>query len=242
MSKRKQKHKEDKSPKIPQRDKISKNLTVRELSWTDKQKEFISLALSKETKVMFVSGPAGSAKTLMAVYSCLRMLGDKKVSDVVYLRSAVESSDAKIGFLPGDVGEKLAFYNVPLEEKLNELLPKDQVSAVTQDSRVISYPVSFARGLNWNAKAIIFDECQNSSAKEIITILTRLGEYSHAFILADPMQTDLRSGVGGFERIVAALDNEESRNQGIHVFRFTEEDIKRSALVKYLAKALKNVK
>ena len=166
------KHKEDKSKKVPQRDKLKKNLTIRELSWTDKQKEFIKLALDKNTRVMLVSGPAGSAKTLMSVYCALQLLNEKRVSDIVYIRSAVESSDAKIGFLPGDVDEKLAFYNVPLQEKLAELLQKPDIDMVTEDNRVIAYPVNFARGLNWNAKAIVFDECFPGDEK----VVTELGK------------------------------------------------------------------
>ena len=105
------------------------------------------------------------------------------------------------------------------------------------------FPVNFARGMNWNSKAIILDEAQNSTVKEIITVLTRLGKNSRCFILADPMQTDIKneSMHGGFTNMIKLPDDEESRAQGIHVFRFEEEDIMRSDLVKFLIKKLKNL-
>lgn len=234
--------KQDRSKFIPQNEKLKEKLSLREFEWTEKQKEFIKIALDKETRIMFVCGPAGTSKTLMAVYSALRLLSDKKVSDIVYIRSAVESSDSKIGYLPGPHEEKMAVYNMPLEEKLVELLPKNQVQYLQKESKITAFPVNFTRGLSWNVKCLIFDEVQNSSAKEIITVLTRLGQFSRAFILADPMQTDLPKGkTGASERIFDLFDDEESRAKGIHVFRFTEDDIKRSELVRFLVTKFKNL-
>ena len=119
--------KKDKSEKVHQREKISDTLQIKDLNWTEKQKQFINLALDKETKVMLVNGPAGSSKSILAVYCALKLLSEKKISDIIYIRSAVESSDSKLGFLPGDADEKLHFYNIPFLEKLDELLPKADV-------------------------------------------------------------------------------------------------------------------
>lgn len=234
----------DTSPHVYQRDKIgSTGLDVRELNWTEKQKRFIEVSLKRETKVMFVSGPAGSSKTLLSVYAALKLLQSKKVSDIIYIRSAVESSDSKLGFLPGDAGEKLHFYNIPFLEKLDELLPKSQVDKLEKDNRVAMYPVNYARGMSWSAKCVIFDEAQNSSFKEIVTILTRLGHFSKCFILADPMQTDLPMGkAGAFEKMYDLFSDEESANNGVSSFKFDEEDIMRSELTKFLVKKLKGIK
>ena len=233
----------DTSPKIHQRDKIKDLLNIRELKWTPKQKEFIELSLQKETKIMMVNGPAGSSKSILATYCALKLLNEKRISDIVYIRSAVESSDSKLGYLPGDVDQKLHVYNLPFLEKLDELLPRCEVDKLEKDHRVSTYPVNYSRGMSWNAKCVIFDEAQNSTQKEIITVLTRLGQFSKCFVLADPNQTDLPIGKGGaFERMFDLFSDEESFNNGVKSFQFTEDDIMRSELVKFLVKKFKNLK
>ena len=233
----------DKSPYVYQRDKIKDFLTVKDLNWTEKQKEFIKLGMEKETKLVFVNGPAGSSKTLLSVYCALKLLNEKRISDIIYIRSAVESSESKLGFLPGDADEKLHFYNIPFIEKLDELLPRAEVDKLEKEKRISTYPVNYARGMSWNAKCIIFDEAQNSSLKEITTILTRLGKFSRCFILADPMQTDLpQNKAGGFDKCFDLFTNEESKENGVFSYQFDEEDIMRSPLVKFLVKKFKEIK
>lgn len=151
--------KEDKSIKVHQRDKVKEDLKIRDLNWTEKQKEFIKLALDKKTKLIFISGPAGSSKTVLSVYCSLHLMKDKKISEIMYIRSPVESSDSKIGFLPGDADEKLKYYNLPFADKLEELLNKGQIDTLMQQERIKGHPLSFVRGMSWNCKSIILDEC-----------------------------------------------------------------------------------
>jgi phosphate starvation-inducible PhoH-like protein len=94
--------------------------------------------------------------------------------------------------------------------------------------------------MHWDSKCIILDEAQNSTVKEITTVLTRMGNNSKAFILADPMQTDLKQEniQGGFENIMKIFSDEESKEFGIRTFQFSEEDIMRSELVKFIIKKL----
>ena len=164
----------DNSIRVSQREKIKDILHIRNFEWTPKQQNFINLALDKNTKVLLVNGPAGSAKTFLSVYSSLRLLNDKRISDILYLRSAVESSDKALGYLPGSVDDKLHFYNLPFIDKLEELLSKTDISRLQKDNRISIFPVNFCRGMSWNAKSIILDEAQNSTLKEIITVLTRI--------------------------------------------------------------------
>jgi len=232
--------KQDKSPKILQRDKFKEELKIRELNWTDKQKAFIDIALNKDVKMMFISGPAGSSKTLLSIYCALQPIKDKKVSDIMYIRSPVESSDSKIGYLPGDADEKLKYYNLPFADKLEELLSKQYIEALNNQGRIQSHPLSFVRGMSWNCKAIILDEAQNCTQKEIVTLMTRVGEFSKCFILADPDQSDLGNGKsGGFDKLQSIFSDQESQEKGIYSFQFTEDDIKRSDLVKFIVKKLK---
>jgi phosphate starvation-inducible PhoH-like protein len=232
--------KQDKSPKILQRDKFKEELKIKELNWTEKQKEFINIALNKDVKMMFISGPAGSSKTLLSIYCALQLIKDKRVSDIMYIRSPVESSDSKIGYLPGDADEKLKYYNLPFADKLDELLSKQYIEALNNQGRLQSHPLSFVRGMSWNCKAIILDEAQNCTQKEIVTLMTRVGEFSKCFILADPDQSDLGNGKsGGFEKLQSIFNDQESQEKGIYSFYFTEDDIKRSDLVKFIVKKLK---
>ena len=225
-----------------QREAVKTTFPVKDLNWTDRQKDFIKLSLDDETRIILCTGPAGTSKTLISVYAALRLLSKKEISDISYIRSAVESSDAKLGYLPGSAEEKLQFYNMPFLEKLDELLAPTHMKKLEKDERISMFPVNFTRGMNWNARCIIFDEVQNSSLKEIITVLTRLGKKSKCFVLADPMQTDLHRGTGGFEQLSKIFNDQESADMGIHTFEFTEDDIMRSKLCKFLITKIKTIK
>lgn len=232
----------DTSPQVFQRDKTKEIFEVRDLAWTPKQLEFIHLALNRETRILLVNGPAGSAKTLLSVYCSLKLLNEKRISDILYLRSAVESADKTLGYLPGSEPEKMFYFNLPFFDKLEELLNTIDLQRLQKEKRINTYAINFCRGLSWNAKAIIIDEAQNLSQREIITALTRLGKFTRCFILADTSQTDLNNGRrGGMERIFNLLSNEDSKKFGIHTFTFTEDDILRSELVKFLVKKFKEL-
>lgn len=240
MKKNKKSKQKDNSPYVFQDEKLKGKIQFKnKIKWTDKQLQFINLATNKETKIIFIKGPAGTSKSLLAVYASLLLLDEKKISEIMYIRSAVESSDSKMGFLPGTSDEKMAFYNLPFLDKLEELLPRPEIESLKKQEKVSCFSTNFARGMSWNAKSIILDEAQNSSRKEIVTILTRLGQFSKCFLLGDPLQVDLNYGKSGFEEIYGIFDNEESRAQGIYTFEFSEDDIMRSELVKFIVKKLK---
>ncbi len=178
--------------------------------------------------------------TFMSVLSALNLLNQKSISDVIYIRSAVESSDSKIGFLPGDSHEKLAPYIQPLIDKLTELLPKSDIISLQKEQRIDSTPIGFLRGLNWNAKCIIVDEAQNITMKELVTIITRVGEFSKVFILGDPDQSDIGSK-SGFNKMFDIFNDAESQQNGVFTFKFDENDIVRSGLCKFIIKKIKNL-
>lgn len=220
---------------------IKKQIKINQFPWTEKQKEFFRIALDYNTKVVFVNGPAGTSKTLLATYCGLQLLNMKAASDIMYLRSAVESSDRSLGFLPGTADEKLRFYNLPFLDKLDELLLETKPEKLEEQNRVSMFPVNFARGMNWRGKCVILDEAQNSTEKEIITVLTRMAQGSRCFVLADPGQTDIRSesSQGGFSKLSNVFSEEDSVAMGIYTFNFTEEDIMRSELVKFIIKKIR---
>lgn len=229
---------------LSQRDKIKFTLNIKQdIPWTETQKRFIDLALSKSTKCMLVKGCAGTSKTFLGVHCALTLLNEHKISDIVLVRSVVESSENHLGFLPGDLDEKFSVYIQPFMDKLNELLPQEQIKMLKTDSRLIPVPVNYARGLHWAGKAVIIDEAQNFSLSEFLTLLTRIGEFSKVFVLGDLDQSDLVvSKKNDFNKLYDMFNNDESIKNGIHVFEFTEEDILRSEFVKFIIKKFKTLK
>lgn len=226
----------DSSPIIPQRSKIKNELHIKERpDLTEKQKEFVELALNKNTKLIFVEGPAGTSKSYTTAYISLLLMNQRKISDIVYVRSAVESSDKSIGYLPGNLVDKLAVYTDIIWDKLEELLPKNEIAILKKEERITGLGLGFLRGKTFSSRVVILDEAQNSNFKEILTFISRAGEYSKLFVIGDKLQSDLKIGNrGGFEKMIDCFDDAESRDNGIFTFRFGTEDIVRSKLVRFI--------
>jgi phosphate starvation-inducible PhoH-like protein len=207
---------------------------------TEKQKKFLEISTNDETKIMFVSGPAGSTKTYMAVMSALRHLQKDSALDLLYVRTAIESADKGLGALPGTIEEKFNPYMAPLEDKLEELLPTNNTSKqdLTKSGRIQAMPINYLRGANWTNKIVVADESQNFTFKELVTMITRLGENSKLFICGDAMQSDI-NGKSGFVPMVNLFNDPVSKEKGIHSFWFTEEDVMRSEILKYIITKLK---
>ena len=186
---------------------------------------------------MFVCGPAGSSKTYMAVYSALRHLSNNNDLDLMYIRTIIESADKGLGALPGNIDEKFNPYMGPLEDKLDEMLPKKNTAPTVMrelmDQRVQAMPINFIRGANWIDKIVVADEAQNFTFKELTTLVTRIGENSKLFICGDFMQSDI-NGKSGFNAMYNLFNDEDSKLKGIHCFRFTKEDIMRDELLKFI--------
>lgn len=227
-------------------DQIAKNvfkskITVKGKNLSEKQNLFQDIAGNEDTKIMFVSGPAGSTKTYMAVYSALRHLQKNEDLDLLYVRTAIESADKGLGALPGTLEEKFNPYMAPLEDKLDEMLPKTtQVkSDLIKSGRIQAMPINFLRGANWINKIVVADESQNFTFKELVTLITRIGDNTKLFICGDMMQSDI-NGKSGFSEMVKLFNDQESKDKGIHNFKFNENDIFRSEILKYIVTKLKN--
>ena len=229
------------STQVGKQDDNSFDLTIKNLPWTSKQKEIIARFLDKGTKVLLLKGPAGTSKTTLAMYCGLTLLNMKRVSDMVLVRSAVESSDSKLGFLPGTLDEKIAVYLTPFHDKFEELLCKAQLDRLQKDNRLTICPINFARGLHFSAKFVCADEVQNFSKKEIHTLMSRIGEFSKVFLCGDPEQSDLPYGKSGFDKVYRLFDNDEAKEQGIFCMELGEEDIVRSELCKFITHKFKEL-
>lgn len=224
--------KKDKSIHVAQREKLNFDLTIQEFPWSERQKEFLRIAQDKNTKIMFCAGPAGSSKSLLAAYVGLQALKDKKSGQIVYVRQPVESSKFTLGYLKGDMNEKMGPYLAPLQDKLEELVPKSQVEKLKIDERLVGMPVGHLRGRTFNVSTIIADEAQNFMVDDLLTLTTRLGKFSKLFICGDFMQSDIKNS--GFQIIYNLFNDEESREKGIQTFQFGTEDIFRNEILSYV--------
>jgi phosphate starvation-inducible protein PhoH and related proteins len=223
------------------KNQLCRSLKISHKNFSERQNEFIKQANDPTTNLIFVDGPAGSAKTYTSIYCAITLLSENNVSEIVYVRSAVESADNKLGFLPGAQEDKMAPYLEPFKDKLEELLSPVDIRYLQDEERIYGIPVGFCRGASWEDKIIIVDEAQNLTQKELITLMTRVGENSKMFICGDAMQSDIGSKTG-FLSIMELFSDSESLSKGISSFKFTEEDIVRSELVKFIIQRLKSLK
>jgi phosphate starvation-inducible PhoH-like protein len=206
----------------------------REFKFTEKQSRLIEIVNDPSTKVILIEGPAGTSKSLMGVYCGLTQLKDKRVDNIMYLRSVVESAQKSMGYLPGDASLKLSFFTAIIDDKLLELVEPQDIPGFHLCKKIETMPINYIRGCSWRRTFVLGDEFQNCSVKEILSTLTRIGEGSVMAICGDFRQCDI--GNSGFQKVFNLFDNEESKKQGIHTFRFTEDDIVRSEIVKFIVK------
>ena len=239
---RKNKKPKDTSIIVPQRDKLTDTLSVFERpDLTQRQKNFIDLVMDKNTKIVFVNGPAGTSKTYLSVYCALHLLSEKRVSDLLYFRTIIESASKGLGSLPGEMDDKFGPFMMPLEDKLEELIPKPQIQMLIKEDRVRALPINYLRGASFNAKFLLADEAQNFTYQELTTLVTRYGKFSKMIICGDVKQSDI-NGRSGFARFLEIFDTEKHKEAGIHTFEFTKDDIVRSELLKLICETVENGK
>ena len=214
-----------------------KKIKTNPVKFTEKQKQFLKLSIAKDTKAMFVRGPAGTSKTYLAVYSALQLFNINNEYDIIYIRTIAESGEKGLGALPGDVSEKFNPFMLPLNDKLEELITTQDRNFLEQKKIINALPINYLRGSNWINKIIIADESQNFTFKELTTLITRLGENSKLFICGDPMQSDI-NGKSGFTRMADVFNNKESSAKGIHCFDFHKQDIVRSEILKFIVEKI----
>lgn len=191
------------------------------------------MAMIKHNDVVFGLGPAGTGKTFLAVSAALLALEANRVERIVITRPAVEAGE-KLGFLPGSFSDKVDPYLQPIYDSLNILAGKQHVDAMRKDGRIEIAPLAYMRGRTLANAFVLLDEAQNCTWKQIVMLLTRLGENSRCVVTGDASQTDLHRGQSGLQRVVEALWKVE----GIGVHRFGPEDVVRHPLVARIVEAI----
>lgn len=200
------------------------------------QKNYLKAVL--ENDVVFGVGPAGTGKTYLAVAAALKLLKEKRVERVVLTRPAVEAGEA-LGFLPGDLQEKLLPYLRPLYDAMNDMLGAEETLALVERQIVEIAPLAYMRGRTLSNAFVILDEAQNTSHEQMMMFLTRLGENSKMAITGDITQIDLpRNKKSGLVDALETLDGVD----GVKIFRFDSGDVIRHPLVTKIVAAYESKK
>jgi phosphate starvation-inducible PhoH-like protein len=195
------------------------------------QKRYIEAIQNHD--VTFGTGPAGTGKTFLAMTLAVISLKEEKVSRIILTRPAVEAGET-LGFLPGDLQEKLDPYLRPLHDALQDLLPMEEVQKHMERGTIEIAPLAYMRGRTLNNAFIILDEAQNSTAEQMLMFLTRLGFNSKVVVTGDPTQIDLPpSKTSGLVEGPVAL----AKVEGIAHCKFEKRDVVRHPLVARIVQA-----
>src|SRR5437868_9622862 len=178
-------------------------------------------------------GPAGTGKTYLAVSAAVAALEAGEVGRIVLTRPAVEAGES-LGYLPGDINDKLAPYLRPLNDALNERLGGKRVKQLMTEGAIEIAPIAYMRGRTLNNAFIVIDEAQNCTYGQIKMLLTRLGWHSTMVITGDPDQTDLLPGISGLSDIATRLEQVND----IAIVRLSKQDVVRHPLVACMLAAL----
>ena len=203
---------------------------------SEKQKKYVRAL--KESEIIISSGPAGTGKTFLAVAVALTMLLEKKIERIILSRPAVEAGE-RLGFLPGDMREKVDPYLRPLYDSLYDLLDFEKIQKKIEVGDIEIAPLAFMRGRTLKNSFAILDEAQNATDTQIKMFLTRIGENSKIVINGDPSQIDLpNKSLSGLNRSKKLLEHLKE----ISVVDFDHTDVVRHPLVSKIVKAYSDQK
>ena len=191
-----------------------------------------------ENEIVISVGPAGTGKTFLAVAYAISLLEKHEIDKIVLCRPAVEAGE-NLGFLPGDLRDKIDPYLAPLYDALNDLLPKNKVQTLINNKIIEIIPLAYMRGRTINRAAMILDEAQNASPIQMKMFLTRLGIGSKAVITGDISQIDLPKKINsGLVEVLRILKNIKS----IGIIKLDERDVTRHEIVKDIINAYSKLK
>ncbi|SEB39114.1 phosphate starvation-inducible protein PhoH [Tenacibaculum sp. MAR_2009_124] len=202
---------------------------------TENQRKMVSLM--GQNDMLFAVGPAGTGKTYTAVALAVKALKEKEVRRIILTRPAVESGE-NLGFLPGDLKEKLDPYMQPLYDALRDMIAHEKLQAYIENGTIQIAPLAFMRGRTLDNAFVILDEAQNTTHAQMKMFLTRMGRHAKFIITGDPGQIDLpRKQVSGLKESLLALKDIE----GIGQVYLDDKDVIRHRLVRRIISAYKSI-
>ncbi len=202
---------------------------------TVNQRKLVDLAFKND--MIFAVGPAGTGKTYTSVALAVRALKNKEIKRIILTRPAVESGES-LGFLPGDMKEKLDPYMQPLYDALRDMIPAEKLTSYMEKGIIQIAPLAFMRGRTLDHAYVILDEAQNTTRTQMKMFLTRMGKNARFIITGDPGQIDLpRRTVSGLKEALLVLKNVK----GISFVYLDDKDVIRHRLVKKVIQAYKGI-
>lgn len=202
-------------------------LNSKPFPFTSKQLDILN-SIEDPSKHLTLLGVPGSGKTAIALYGALKELQQKNYQSILIVRSAVQSRN--IGFLPGSSEDKAEVYEAPYKALVNQFYKRGDAYGIIKKKHLLEFELtSFLRGITWDNTIVIMDECQNTTAHELSTVITRLGKKSKLIVVGDIAQRDLTNSKElDVEKVLKVL---ESMSMFIN-YHMDVDDIKRSGLVK----------
>ena len=192
---------------------------------------------SKKNDMVFAIGPAGTGKTYTGVALAVKALKEKQVKKIILTRPAVEAGE-NLGFLPGDLKEKLDPYMQPLYDALRDMIPAEKLVHYIENGTIQIAPMAFMRGRTLDNAFVILDEAQNTTHAQMKMFLTRMGRNARFLITGDPGQIDLpRRTISGLKEALLILNNVE----GIEIIYLDDKDVIRHKMVKKVIDAYKTI-
>jgi phosphate starvation-inducible PhoH-like protein len=202
---------------------------------TENQRKMVTLM--NQNDMLFAVGPAGTGKTYTAVALAVKALKEREVKRIILTRPAVEAGE-NLGFLPGDLKEKLDPYMQPLYDALRDMIPHEKLESYIENGVIQIAPLAFMRGRTLDNAFVILDEAQNTTHNQMKMFLTRMGMHAKFIITGDPGQIDLpRKQVSGLKEALLALKDID----GIAQVYLDDKDIVRHRLVKKIINAYKSI-
>jgi phosphate starvation-inducible PhoH-like protein len=200
---------------------------------TPRQVHYVEALRDEDIDLIFGVGPAGTGKTFLAVAAAVEAMKQERVDRIIVTRPAVEAGE-KLGYLPGDLAEKVDPYLQPIWDAFRSQMSENDLKARRERRQIEVAPLAFMRGRTLSNAFVIVDEAQNSTVLQMKMVLTRLGEGSRMVVTGDPSQIDLvRPDQSGLAHAISILEN----IPGVEIIRFATQDVVRHKLVAHIVEA-----
>jgi len=204
--------------------KTSSNELKKSIQLTTNQRKFAETI--EDNQIIVCTGPAGTAKTFVTMHTSLKLIGMREYDKVIITKPAQESGE-KLGFLPGDINEKIAPYMETFDNTLEKMIGKLETKQFVERGFIEPRPLAYMRGSTFDRSIMILDEAQNCDLRQLILFVTRMGETSKVIICGDVEQYDIAKNVSGLNDFIKIINN----IQGAATFNFERGDIVRSKIL-----------